>query len=93
MYIHVGGDIILPINRVVGIFPYEEEALPKDTLAFLENQTIQKTCIGNVTDAIKSVVVTNHHVYYSPVSTQTLYKRSNENVLDRLAEDEEGSIG
>ncbi len=42
MYIHVGGDIILPINRIVGIFPYVEEALPKDTLAFLENQTIQK---------------------------------------------------
>ncbi|GAF13088.1 OrfX protein [Bacillus sp. JCM 19046] len=90
MYIHIGGEVILPANQVVGIFPYQKKGLSKHTEAFLKDRDNKKTSTIISKDTVKSIIVTEETVYYSPVSSQTLYKRSigraHEDLLDDLDE-------
>lgn len=90
MYIHIGGDVILPAEQVIGIFPYQKKGLSKHTEAFLKDRDNKNTSIMISKDTVKSIVITGEKVYYSPVSSQTLYKRSigraHEDLLDDLEE-------
>ncbi|WP_078393262.1 extracellular matrix regulator RemB [Shouchella patagoniensis] len=90
MYLHIGGDVILPAKKVIGIFPYAEKELSKQTKVFLKEREQDGSCIKIVDDdSVKSIIVTDASTYYSPVSSQTLFRRSNTDALEKLHGDVE----
>lgn len=75
MYLHIGGDVIVPYRDVVGIFDYVTSDATA-TREFLqvsreEGFTFSATDITHV----KSFVVANDRVYLSPIACATLRKR------------------
>lgn len=81
MYLHIGGDVIVPFRDVVGIFDHVTSDAPA-TREFLqvsreEGFTFSATDIPHV----KSFVLANDRVYLSPIACATLRKRWNSLVL------------
>lgn len=92
LFIHVGGDIILRSKEIIFILNQDIRDIPSDTLRFLEMEEKKKEKVVISKDYIKSIIITNDKIYYSPVSTLTLNKRSLVNVdpsLDVLGDVEE----
>lgn len=75
MLFHVGGDTLVWLHEVIGIFDVQTQEIA-DTRAFLERMR----ALGRVevVDAgeLKSLIVTDRKVYLSPVSPQTLRRRA-----------------
>ncbi len=76
LFIHVGGDIILRTKDIIAILNQDIREQASVTTQFLkaEERRKKKTVIS--ADYIKSIIVTNHEIFYSPVSTLTLNKRA-----------------
>ncbi len=76
MYIHLGGEKIIRTSQVVAILDVSIEQSSKLSRQFVaEAQKNRKVeTIGE--EAPKSIVVTDERVYYSPISTATLKKRT-----------------
>lgn len=77
MFLHLGGDTIVPKDELVAILDLETTNKSEATKEFLE--------IAQEEDFIrwvgekgkeKSFVITSKHVYYSPISSVTLIKRA-----------------
>jgi extracellular matrix regulatory protein B len=69
LLIYIGGDLVIQGKDVVAIF---------DKHVFLssaDNKTSLSLSKSVDMENVKSVVVTNHAVYYSPFASQTLKKR------------------
>lgn len=80
MILHIGGDIVIPMKDIVAIIDLESTAMSKDTKVFLKIAQ-QKGLIQKVSeDPPKSFILVKDHkktvVYYSPISSVTLLKRS-----------------
>ncbi|MCR1288104.1 extracellular matrix regulator RemB [Shouchella clausii] len=85
MYIHIGGDVILPAIEIIAILPYAEGELAKDTAVFLHEWDTKHDCKKIASeDSVKSVIVTDTCIYFSPVSSQTLKRRSMSDGLELL---------
>ncbi len=69
MFIHIGGDTMVRLSDIIGIFDIQAKLSPNQQLG--SNQRIEAPGPD-----IKSFVLTNHQVYYSPVSSQTLKRRA-----------------
>ncbi|SDC68808.1 extracellular matrix regulator RemB [Shouchella lonarensis] len=82
MYLHIGGEVILNTNSIIGFFPYEDSPLPQQTVPV-------KYTAYTEDESIKTVVVTDTCIYYSPISTQTLARRSYVGSLENVLEDRE----
>lgn len=74
MYIHVGEDVMVQTDEIIVI-------LDKDTVH--ESVTIQdflkskeKESINLSKGEFKSLVITNHQIYLSPLASSTLNKRT-----------------
>ncbi len=83
MYIHIGQNVVIPSDSVVGIFDIDNTTQSHITRAFL-NGAENKGQIVNVSDDIpKSFILCiengNRTVYLSQLASSTLLKRS-ENV-------------
>lgn len=79
MYIHLGGDYVVPQEEIIGIFDLENTTVSKNTRDFL-NLSEKKHQVINVSYELpKSFVVTSKNnetkVYISQISPTTLYKR------------------
>jgi hypothetical protein len=78
MFIHLGGEKIIRANELVAIFDLSIEKNSKISKQFvthaLKNKKIE--VIGE--EDSKSIVVTVHKVYYSPISSATLNKRASQ---------------
>ena len=79
MYIHLGGDYVVPENEIIGIFDLENTTVSKNTRDFL-NLSEKKHQVINVSYELpKSFVVTSKNnetkVYISQISPTTLHKR------------------
>ncbi len=76
MYIHLGGEKIVRVSEVVAIFDVSIEQFSKLTQQFLEHlrQAKRAETIGD--EEPKSIVVTADKVYYSPISSATLKRRT-----------------
>lgn len=77
MFIHIGGDIVVQSKDVVAILNLNRI----DRNAKKNNQLVNKGNNGKQADLkndteIKSIVITNDRIYYSPISSITLKKRS-----------------
>lgn len=81
MFLHLGSDIIINTKYIVAIMDLDTTSVSKITKEFLKKST-QNNKVINVSDIDlpKSYVITNENgekkVYISPISAQTLYKRS-----------------
>lgn len=75
MLIHLGGDTVVNLHDVIGIFDIhiQESA---ETKPFIERSKEEKTIEFVEPGDVKSCVVTNNKVYYSPISSATLKKRA-----------------
>lgn len=79
MFLHLGGDIIVPKEEIVAIIDLESSTQAETTREFLdvvqdEGFVIEIAEKGKE----KSFVVTTKYIYISPISSTTLMKRSNQ---------------
>ena len=79
MYINIGGDTLLPISDIIGVFDLENTSQSRITRDFLKNAEKEKKSENAVTDIPHSFVVTREKVYIAQSTSQTLKKR-----IDRL---------
>jgi len=80
MFLHIGGDVVLPMKNVIAILDIETTTLSKDTKDFLrvaEEEGFIKTISD---DLPKTFIITEvdkkSKIYLSPISSVTLQKRS-----------------
>lgn len=80
MFLHIGGDVVIPIKNVIAVFDIDSTTVSKDTREFLkiaEEEGFIET-ISN--DLPKSFIITEtdkkSKIYLSPISSVTLQKRS-----------------
>lgn len=80
MFLHIGGDFVVPIKNVIAIMDLESTTLSKDTRDFLSIAE-EEGFIESISDDIpKSFIITEidkkSKIYLSPISSITLQKRS-----------------
>lgn len=79
MYLHIGSNIILKKEEIIGIFDYKEMQKNKISSKFLEK--IKNNIITNESQIEKSIILTNEKGimkgYLSNISSITLLKRNN----------------
>lgn len=76
MYVHLGGDVVVPIQEIVGIFDSRLLQDNEDNRRFMEAARRQGRIRAEVSqDDCKAVVVTATGVYTSAISSLTLQKR------------------
>lgn len=83
MYLHIGKDITVPLDSIVGVFDMDTSTLSKHTRAFF-NAAEKDGRVIVVTDELpKSAVVCTENngfmVYICQLSAKTLEKRINNN--------------
>ena len=75
MYLHVGGESLVPSRQVIAILDGETARKAKETRLFLD----QASAKGRIRDVsggtINSYIVTDTHVYASAISTATIKRR------------------
>lgn len=81
MILHLGKDYIVPVKDVIFILNYENANDNEDTQNFLKKleEKVEKVYIAS--SEIKSIVYAKlmgrEYLFYSPISSVTLYKRAN----------------
>jgi len=80
MFLHLGGDVVIPLKNVIAIMDIETTTISKDSKDFLkiaEEEGFIET-ISN--DIPKSFIITECNkkskIYLSPISSVTLQKRT-----------------
>jgi ribosomal protein S8 len=80
MFLHIGGDIVIPIKNVIAIFDMDSTTISKDTKEFLKIAEEEGFIESISTDLPKSYIITEtdkkSKIYLSPISSVTLQKRS-----------------
>ena len=79
MFLHLGGDCVVPTKNIIGIFDIENTSVSKDTKTFLSNVSKQGEVVYVTQELPKSFVVCQNNgkltTYISQISVQTLKKR------------------
>ena len=76
MYLHLGGDVVVPIQEIIGIFDSRLLEDNEDNQRFVESARIQGRIRSEVPpEDRKAVVVTTTGIYTSAISSLTLQKR------------------
>lgn len=76
MYIHIGGNISLDENDIIGIFDIEKTSVNKTVNEYLSKLQKQGRIYYVSYDMPKSFIVCKNTVYISNVSVMTLKKRA-----------------
>ena len=81
MFLHLGSDMVVKENEIIGIFDLDNTSSSKLSQDFLRNSTKNEEVINvSEEDLPKSFVVTERkgkkRVYISPIASRTLKKRS-----------------
>jgi len=77
LYIHLGGEKVVLSSEVVAIFDISIEKSSKISKQFVSHAIKEKQVVRIGEEEPKSIVVTGDAVYYSPISSATLKKKSN----------------
>ncbi len=76
MYVHLGGDIVVPINEIIGIFDSRLVEQSPDNQRFMEMARAHGRMRAEIPSGeMKAVVVTTGGVYTSAISSLTLTRR------------------
>ena len=86
MYIHLGGDMIIRSNKVIAILDKQIKELSKDNKMFFHNHKKQKNIISVSDDEPMSIVITDDEIYFSPISSLTLKRRTE--ILSEIEEED-----
>ena len=81
MYIHLGGDTVVPLREVVGIFDMDGTTLSKSTRSFLADAQKGGRVVNVTTELPRSFVVSadthgNEMVYICQIAPATLRRRA-----------------
>ncbi|AEY64300.1 MULTISPECIES: extracellular matrix/biofilm biosynthesis regulator RemA family protein [Eubacteriales] len=80
MFLHIGGDVVIPIKNVIAIMDIDTTTISKDTREFLKVAEEEGFVISISEDLPKSFIITEtdkkSKIYLSPISSVTLQKRS-----------------
>lgn len=76
MFIHLGGDVMVPSKEVIAIFDVKMKYSSESTKEFLQIADEEGFVVVIDPHESKSFVLTNRHVYFSPISSLTLKKRA-----------------
>lgn len=80
MFIHIGGDVVIPMKNVIAILDIETTTLSKDTKEFLRIAEEEGFVEAISDDLPKTFIITEadkkSKIYLSPISSVTLHKRS-----------------
>ncbi len=84
MFLHIGGDIEINKKYIVAIFDLDNTSTSKITKEYLKKATLKNKVINvSEEDLPRSYILTfekgEEKLYISPISSQTLFKRSNIN--------------
>lgn len=80
MFLHIGGDYVVPTKNIIAILDLESTTISKDTREFLAIAE-EEGFIESISDDIpKTVIITEFEkkskIYLSPISSITLQKRA-----------------
>ena len=73
MFLHIGGDVMIPLKDLVGLIALDSGSQPIN-LEFLKTAE-EEGFVVQLTGEPASLVICTKQVYLSPISTQTLAKR------------------
>ncbi|MGI6040255.1 MAG: DUF370 domain-containing protein [Clostridiales bacterium] len=83
MYLHLGGQVVVPYDSVIGIFDIDNTTLSKHTRNYLTKAQNEQRVVNVSEDLPRSFVVCEKHrettVYISQISPHTLLRRVEEN--------------
>ncbi|MDH7577658.1 MAG: DUF370 domain-containing protein [Bacillota bacterium] len=81
MYLHLGGDIVVPLDELIAIIDLESTEHREVTREFLSFAAEEQLAvqIGKETRN-KSAILTTRRLYFSPISSVTLLKRAQSSV-------------
>jgi hypothetical protein len=76
VFLYLGGDVVVPVKEVVGIFDLRLRVSPvtREFLNVARDEGIFRVVAGD--ERAKSLVITSRRVYLSPVSCHTLKRRA-----------------
>lgn len=74
MYLHIGDDIVVQTDEIVAIL--DKKLLDSSPILAEFLQQKAEITLHLAKKSIKSIVVTTKHVYFSPLASVTLKKRS-----------------
>ena len=81
MYLHLGQEVLIKKNDIIGIFDLDKTTVSKRTRMFLTAKEKEHLVINVATDLPKSFILCKKGeetvVYISQISAQTLLKRCN----------------
>ena len=78
MYIHLGGDVLVKKDKIVAIIDLEMTKVSQVNQIFLENMKNHYRNIRYISELgrEKTLIVTINDLFFSPISSMTLFKRS-----------------
>ncbi len=77
MYLHLGGDVVIPLEELVAIIDLEAVKSREATREFLSFAAEEQAAVHIGKEAReKSAILTTHRIYFSPISSATLLKRA-----------------
>lgn len=80
MFLHIGGDKVIPVKSIIAILDIETTTLSKDTKEFLRTAEDEGFIEAISEDLPRSFIITEENkkskIYLSPISSVTLQKRS-----------------
>lgn len=74
MFLHLGGDVMVPLKEVIGVIDLTSSASAINA-EFLKTAE-EEGFVIQLTEKPSSLVICAKQVYLSPISTQTLLKRA-----------------
>ncbi|NLI57025.1 MAG: DUF370 domain-containing protein [Clostridium sp.] len=81
MFLHIGGEYVIPVKNIIAIMDLETTSLSKDTKEFLKVAEEEGFVKGVTDDIPKSYIITEFNkrseIYLSSISSSTLQKRAN----------------
>lgn len=80
MFLHIGGDVVIPIKNIIAIVDLESTTVSKDTKDFLKVAEEEGFIESISMDIPKTFIITEYDkkskIYLSPISSVTLQRRS-----------------
>lgn len=81
MFVHIGEDIVIPMKDIIAIIDLKPSEISSDTRKFLkiaeEEGFVKRVSEDPPKSFILAEIDKKTVIYYSPISSQTLCKRSN----------------
>lgn len=80
MFLHIGGDVVIPLKSIIAILDMDTTTVSKDSKNFIKVAEEEGFIVAIKSELPKSFIITEidkeSRVYLSPISSITLMKRT-----------------